>query len=113
ASRWNRAVSAAETATAANMNPTWLTVDHARTPLTSVAAKAHTPAPTMPIAATTATTTSSPSGQTGSSRVSTYAPAATIVAAWMSALTGVGPAIAGGSHTWSGNCAAFPTPPNR
>src|SRR5690606_10879910 len=113
ASRWNRAVSGAATATAANMNPTWLIVDHARTPLTSAAAKAHSPAPTMPTAATTATTSRSSSGQTGRSLVSTYAPAATMVAAWMRALTGVGPAIAGGSHTWRGNCADFPTQPNR
>ncbi len=95
------------------MNPTWLIVDQARTPLTSAAAKAQSPAPTMPRAATTATTRRSSAGQTGRSRVSTYAPAATMVAAWMSALTGVGPAIAGGSHTWSGNCADFPTQPNR
>jgi hypothetical protein len=30
-------------------------------------------------------------------------PAATMVAAWISALTGVGPSIASGSQTWSGN----------
>jgi hypothetical protein len=31
----------------------------------------------------------------------------------MSAETGVGPAIASGSHTWSGNCADLPiVPPN-
>ena len=29
-------------------------------------------------------------------------PAVTIVAAWMRALTGVGPSIASGSHTWRG-----------
>src|SRR5690349_13864616 len=32
-------------------------------------------------------------------------PAVTIVAAWMSALTGVGPSIASGSQTCSGSCA--------
>ena len=38
----------------------------------------------------------------------------TIVAAWMSALTGVGPSIASGSHVWSGSCADFATaPPSR
>ena len=42
-----------------------------------------------------------------------YTPAATIVAAWIRAETGVGPAIASGSHTCSGNCADLPTvPPN-
>ena len=39
-------------------------------------------------------------------------PAATIVAAWMSALTGVGPAIASGSQVCSGNCADLPTTPH-
>ena len=34
-----------------------------------------------------------------------------MVAAWMSALTGVGPSIASGSQTWSGNCALLPTAP--
>ena len=29
----------------------------------------------------------------------------------MSALTGVGPSIASGSQTWSGNCALLPTAP--
>ena len=43
-----------------------------------------------------------------------YTPAATMVAAWISADTGVGPAIASGSQTWSGNWADFPmAPPNR
>ena len=38
----------------------------------------------------------------------------TIVAAWMRALTGVGPSIASGSHVWSGICADFATaPPSR
>ena len=38
----------------------------------------------------------------------------TIVAAWMSAETGVGPSIASGSHVWSGICADFATaPPSR
>ena len=35
------------------------------------------------------------------------------MAAWISAETGVGPAIASGSQTWSGNCADLPiVPPN-
>ncbi len=33
------------------------------------------------------------------SRATMYTPAVTIVAAWISALTGVGPAMASGSHT--------------
>src|SRR5688572_23451059 len=40
-----------------------------------------------------------------------YTPAVTIVAAWMSAETGVGPSIASGSQTYSGICADLPTAP--
>ena len=40
-------------------------------------------------------------------------PAVTIVAAWISAETGVGPSMASGSHTWSGNCALFPIAPRK
>src|SRR4051812_48366273 len=38
-------------------------------------------------------------------RTSRYTPAATMVAAWMSADTGVGPAMADGNHHHSGPCA--------
>ena len=41
-----------------------------------------------------------------------YTPTVTIVAAWISALTGVGPSIASGSQTWSGNCALLPNAPS-
>ena len=34
-----------------------------------------------------------------------------MVAAWISALTGVGPSMASGSHTCSGNCADLPIGP--
>jgi hypothetical protein len=44
-------------------------------------------------------------------RATRYTPAATIVAAWIRALTGVGPSIASGSQTCSGNCALLPTAP--
>ena len=40
-----------------------------------------------------------------------YTPAVTIVAAWMSAETGVGPSIASGSQTYSGICADLPVAP--
>ena len=40
-------------------------------------------------------------------------PAVTIVAAWMSAETGVGPSIASGSQTCSGNCALLPIAPRK
>src|ERR1700712_1024745 len=44
-------------------------------------------------------------------RVTRKIPAVTIVAAWIRALTGVGPAIASGSHTNSGICALLPVTP--
>jgi len=40
-----------------------------------------------------------------------YTPAVTMVAAWISAETGVGPAIASGNHTCSGICADLPVAP--
>src|SRR5215472_7554289 len=47
----------------------------------------------------------------GLMRHSRYTPAVTMVAAWMSADTGVGPSMASGSHTKRGSCADFPTHP--
>ncbi|MBA7645339.1 hypothetical protein ES703_53094 [subsurface metagenome] len=47
----------------------------------------------------------------GNMRATRKTPAATIVAAWIKALTGVGPSIASGSQTWSGNWADLPTAP--
>src|SRR6185437_10239557 len=44
-------------------------------------------------------------------RAMRYTPAVTIVAAWMSADTGVGPAIASGNHTYSGIWALLPAHP--
>src|SRR3954453_12804704 len=41
-----------------------------------------------------------------------YTPAVTIVAAWISAETGVGPSIASRSHDCSGACALFPQAPS-
>ena len=63
-----------------------------------------------PIAATVVIA-SSDSAKTGKNRATRYTPAATIVAAWISAETGVGPSIASGSQTCSGNCADFPAAP--
>src|SRR5215469_622420 len=40
-----------------------------------------------------------------------YTPAVTMVAAWISADTGVGPSIASGSQTYNGNCADLPQAP--
>ncbi len=44
----------------------------------------------------------------GPERTTRYTPAVTMVAAWMSADTGVGPAIASPSQDCSGNCADLP-----
>ena len=64
-------------------------------------------------AATTAITImmSGASSTTGDIRANRYNPLVTMVAAWMSADTGVGPAMASGSHTNSGICALFPVAP--
>ncbi len=47
----------------------------------------------------------------GCMRAIRYTPAVTMVAAWISALTGVGPSMASGSHVWSGIWADFANAP--
>src|SRR3954471_12403665 len=49
----------------------------------------------------------------GYTRATRNTPAATIVAAWINALTGVGPSIASGSHTCSGTWPDFPAAPQK
>ena len=49
--------------------------------------------------------------KSGKARVTRNTPAVTMVAAWMSAETGVGPSMASGSQTCSGNWADLPTAP--
>src|SRR5271165_98881 len=44
-------------------------------------------------------------------RATMYTPAVTMVAAWISAETGVGPSMASGSQTYRGNCADLPQAP--
>ena len=53
------------------------------------------------------------SSKSGLVRTIRYTPAVTMVAAWMSALTGVGPSIASGSQVWSGIWADLATAPPR
>ncbi len=48
---------------------------------------------------------------TGENRAIRNTPAVTIVAAWISADTGVGPSIASGSQTCRPSCADFPIAP--
>ena len=49
--------------------------------------------------------------QSGNIRATWNTPATTMVAAWIRALTGVGPSMASGSQMWSGNMALLPAPP--
>ena len=95
------------------MYPSWLIVEYANTRLMSHCANAHVPANTSVIVPITATTSSATPDISNSTcdRTTRYTPAVTIVAAWISAETGVGPAIASGSQTCSGTCADFPTAP--
>src|SRR5260370_21318420 len=62
---------------------------------------------------TTATTASARGAieSTALVRAIIYTPAVTIVAAWINALTGVGPSIASGNQTYNGSCADFPVAP--
>src|SRR5690606_34809558 len=64
----------------------------------------------VPVAAMTSSTVSS---NTGKIRASRNTPAATMVAAWMSDDTDVGPSIAAGSHTCSGNWADLAMAPRK
>src|ERR1041384_1066024 len=51
------------------------------------------------------------SSKSAEERAIMYTPAVTMVAAWISAETGVGPSMASGSQTYSGNCADLPVAP--
>ena len=91
-------------------------VEYAKTRLMSFCTIASSAAPSAVIAAmmlTVVSTHGSAWTNTSNKRPIRYTPAATMVAAWIRADTGVGPAIASGSHTCNGNCADLPTvPPN-
>src|SRR6478752_9577941 len=62
---------------------------------------------------TTAVAAASVCSKTAKERVIRYTPAVTMVAAWISADTGVGPSIASSSQDCSGTCADFPHAPSR
>src|SRR6266568_2239705 len=66
-----------------------------------------------PIQATTPKAAGLAAEKSGKVRATMYTPAATMVAAWMSALTGVGPSMAGGNQTCSGTCADLPIAPQK
>jgi hypothetical protein len=74
----------------------------------TVAANRAVPTPTQ---AMMSGAQSYPAASSGLVRVMRNTPAVTIVAAWMRADTGVGPAMASGSHTDSGSWADLPTAP--
>jgi hypothetical protein len=95
------------------MNATWLIVDQASSRLMSSWAKAAAAAPSMVMQAITAAVSSAPgaASNSGRSRATRNTPAATMVAAWIRAETGVGPSIASGSQVCSGNWADLPQTP--
>src|SRR6476620_11268014 len=111
--RWKIAAVNAPTPSDANMYPSWLSVEYASTRLMSVwviAIDAARIAVKMPIDATT-TIVDGADANSRLARATRYTPALTIVAAWISADTGVGPSMASGSQTWRGNWALLPIAP--
>ena len=98
-----------------NMYPSWEIVEYARTFLMSHCLSAIVAANSA-VSAPTPATTALESGAMANSRLqraTRYTPAVTMVAAWMSAETGVGPAIASGSQVYSGICADLPVQPRK
>ncbi len=77
----------------------------------ATATKAAASAVMAPVQAMRSGTQSAEAAMIGFTRLSRYTPAVTMVAAWMSADTGVGPAMASGSHTDSGSWADLPMAP--
>ena len=110
--RWNIAKSY-PSAIAEPISPKCARVEYARIFLMSVCPNAQRPAQNA-ISEQSTRTTSRTSGVRKPNEQSLTiinTPAATIVAAWISAETGVGPAIASGNQTCSGNCALLPRKP--
>src|SRR5664279_1983580 len=97
------------------MYPNCDTVEYASTRLMSfctrpmVAAKIAVKAPTI----ATVFIACGASTNNAFERATMYTPAVTMVAAWISADTGVGPSMASGSQTYSGNCADLPQAPTK
>src|SRR5260370_17122183 len=88
-------------------------VEYARTFLMSHCFRAMVAANSAVNAPTPATTVCDTGASENSTwqRATRYTPAVTIVAAWISADTGVGPAIASGSHVYRAICADLPVHP--
>src|SRR6266540_7231534 len=85
--------------------PIWLTVEYASTFLMSSYAQPQMHPYSRVIAPTMVTTVRPVSDRSysGFDRAIRYTPAVTMVAAWISADTGVGPSIASGNQVCSGN----------
>src|SRR5437763_4987074 len=99
--RWNMPATYAPDPTPTNMYPSWDTVEYASTFLMSHCFNPIDAANTA-VSAPTRTTVRPATGAIEKStllRAMRYTHAVTIVAAWISAETGVGPAIASGSQT--------------
>src|SRR5712691_2496982 len=99
--------------TARNMYPSWEIVEYARTFLMSHCLSAIVAANSAVNAPTPATTALDTGAMANSrlQRATRYTPAVTIVAAWINAETGVGPAIASGNQVYRGICADLPVQP--
>ena len=100
---------------AANMSPSWLIVEYARTRLMSIVTAAMLAAKRAEIIPTHPTAPSQVwlNEKIGYVLATKYTPALTIVAACIKALTVVGPSIASGNQTCRGTCADLPMAPIR
>src|SRR6266436_794916 len=78
-----------------------------------VAANTAVMAPTQVTTLSAGETVSGGKDINGYTRATRNTPAATMVAAWISALTGVGPSMASGSHTCRGTWPDLPTAPQK
>src|SRR5260370_30995167 len=95
------------------MYRSWLPVEYAGTRLISFCTNA-IDAARIAVNAPTAATTGEVLGvnwNSAADRATMYTPAVTMVSAWISAATSVGPSIASGSPTYSVNCADLPVSP--
>ena len=113
---WKIAATYAPEPTARNMYPSCDTVLYASTFLMSFCATAIVAANNAVAAPTHAMTIGAHSYEacsTGLIRVIRNTPDVTMVAAWISAETGVGPSIASGSQRYKGSCALFPHAPTK
>ncbi len=111
--RWNAPAEKAPTPIARNMYPSCDTVEYASTRLISFCTSPMVAAMKAVATPTTATIciTCGACSKSTALRPTMYTPAVTIVAAWISADTGVGPSMASGSQTYSGICALLPVAP--